>query len=303
MQLSIVTTMYRSANYLAEFCQRASAAALQCGTHYEIILVNDGSPDDSLQVALGLRANNPNIKIIDLARNHGHHKAIMVGLAQACGELVFLLDVDLEEAPELLLDMHKELLRKQADVVYGVQIARQGSWFKRTTGEWFYRLFNSLSAITIPREMVMARLMRQAFVQALISHRDQEPFLAGLSVLSGFSQVTLAVHKTYKGSSTYTLSRRVSQTINAITAFSSRPLALIFYLGSIISLFGFIFVGYVVLRAWLFGFAEGWASVIASIWLIGGLIIFCLGIIGMYLARIYIETKPRPYAIIRKIYD
>ncbi len=303
MQLSIVTTMYRSANYLAEFCQRASAAALQCVTHYEIILVNDGSPDDSLQVALGLRANNPNIKIIDLARNHGHHKAIMVGLTQACGELVFLLDVDLEEAPELLLDMHKELLRKQADVVYGVQIARQGGWFKRTTGEWFYRLFNSLSAITIPREMVMARLMRHEFVQTLISHRDQEPFLAGLSVLSGFSQVTLAVHKTYKGSSTYTLSRRVSQTINAITAFSSRPLALIFYLGSVISLFGFIFVGYVVVRAWLFGFAEGWASVIASIWLIGGLIIFCLGIIGMYLARIYIETKPRPYAIIRKIYN
>lgn len=303
MQLSIVTTMYRSANYLAEFCQRASAAALQCATDYEIILVNDGSPDDSLQVALGLRASNPHIKIVDLARNHGHHKAIMVGLAQAHGELVFLLDVDLEEAPELLLDMHKEMLRKQADVVYGVQIARQGSWFKRTTGEWFYRLFNNLSAITIPREMVMARLMRQAFVQALISHRDQEPFLAGLSVLSGFSQVTLAVNKTYKGSSTYTLSRRVSQTINAITAFSSRPLALIFYLGSVISLFGFIFVGYVVLRAWLFGFAEGWASVIASIWLIGGLIIFCLGIIGMYLARIYIETKPRPYAIIRKIYD
>ncbi|MCW1968818.1 MAG: glycosyltransferase family 2 protein [Anaerolineae bacterium] len=303
MQISIIATMYRSANYLAEFCRRASAAALQCCDAYEIILVNDGSPDDSVQVALGLRAENPHIKVIDLARNHGHHKAIMIGLAHTQGELVFLLDVDLEEAPELLIEMHKTLHDKHADIVYGVQIARQGSWFKRTTGEWFYRLFNLLSAVNIPRDMVMARLMRRTFVQTLVAHRDQEPFLAGLSVLSGFSQVSLAVNKTYKGSSTYTLSRRVSQTINAITAFSSRPLSLIFYLGSLISLFGFIFVGYVVVRAMLFGFAEGWASVIASIWLIGGLIIFCLGIIGMYLARIYIETKPRPYAIIRNIYE
>jgi putative glycosyltransferase len=303
MLLSVVTTMYRSAAYLPEFCRRAAEAAQTFGGDYEIILVNDGSPDHSLQIALGLREQNPAIKIIDLSRNHGHHKAVMVGLNAAKGEFVYLLDVDLEEAPEWLIDFKREMDRKQADVVLGVQAAREGGWFKQKTGSLFYRLFNALSAVPITPNTTMARLMRREFVQSLIQLRDQEPFLSGVFALTGYSQVTYEVFKAYKGSTTYTLGRRVSQFINAITAFSSRPLNLIFYLGSSISFFGFMFVVYVIVRAIFFGLAEGWASVIASIWLIGGLIIFCLGIIGIYLSRIYIETKPRPYAIVRKIYD
>src|SRR6266850_5035889 len=169
MRLSIVTTLYRSAPYLEEFCQRAQQAAQKITPDYEIILVNDGSPDDSLAQAIKLHERHPRISVIDLSRNFGHHRALMAGLTQAQGEKVFLIDSDLEEEPEWL-ETFNTAMTEGIDVVYGVQNHRKGAWFERVSGAIFYRLFNWLAEVPIPTNAVTARLMTRQYVKSLLLH-------------------------------------------------------------------------------------------------------------------------------------
>jgi putative glycosyltransferase len=304
MDLSVVTTMYDSAPYLEEFYRRIVASVKAMTDDYEIIFVNDGSPDPSLNVALSLYERDERVRVIDLSRNFGHHKAMMTGLSHSLGQLVFLIDCDLEEEPEMLPRFHQEMTATHADVVYGVQETRSGGFFKRFTGHFFYTLFNILSSYPVPRNAITARLMSRRYVTNLVAHKDREVFLLGLWAITGFKQAPVAVQKHFKGDSTYTLRRRVSVFINSITSFSNRPLVFIFYLGCAISLLSGIAAFYLIARRLFFGvLLQGWPSLIVSIWLLGGLTIFCLGIIGIYLSRIFTETKQRPYTIIRQIYE
>lgn len=165
---SIVTTLYHSASHLEEFYLRACAAVEKVVDGYEIILVNDGSPDDSLAVALELCDRDHRVSVVDLSRNFGHHKAIMVGLSQAKGRLVFLIDCDLEEDPELLTEFFKSMADSGADVVYGVQQRRKGSFVERVSGSLFYAIFNLLSTYPVPPNQVTARLMTHRYVTALL---------------------------------------------------------------------------------------------------------------------------------------
>jgi putative glycosyltransferase len=303
MDLSIVTTLYCSAPHLEEFYVRLCAAAEGVATNFEIILVNDGSPDDSLQKAISLYRNDKRIKVIELSRNFGHHKAIMTGLAHACGDLVFLVDSDLEEEPELLEAFYLTLRETSADVVFGVQQKRKGGLLERVGGAIFYKIFNTLSTHSIPRNVLTARLMSRKYVRALVEHREREMMIAGLWTLTGFKQVSLPVRKLQRSGSTYTLRRRVGQTVNAITSFSSKPLEMIFYLGCAILFLSTIAALLLIIGRLLFGtLLLGWPSLIVSIWLLGGLTIFCLGVIGIYLSKIFIEVKQRPYTIVKDVY-
>jgi putative glycosyltransferase len=305
MNLSIVTTLYFSSPYVLEFYQRISVEAKKITSDYEIIFVNDGSPDDSLDVALSLYEQDKRVRIIDLSRNFGHHKAIMTGLSHARGELVFLLDSDLEEEPELLslfYEFYKKT--KDIDVVYGVQKVRKGNFLERLSGEIFYNLFNSISNYPVTANLITARLMSQRYVKALVEHREREIFLAGLFAIAGFRQIPLLVRKDSKNRSTYTLVRKLTLAINSITSFSNKPLIFIFYLGALISLVsGITAIIFIVRKIFFNVMLEGWSSLIISIWLLGGLTIFCLGVIGIYLSNIFSETKQRPYTIIRQIYE
>jgi len=304
VNLSIVTTLYHSSAYLQEFYSRVCAAAEKITEDFEIILVNDGSADDSLEIALSIYQQDRRVKVIDLSRNFGHHKAMMAGLEHAQGELIFLLDSDLEEDPELLEIFYERLKETNADVVFGVQQKRKGRFFERTSGAIFFKLFNALSNHPIPRNLITARLMTARYVKALLQYRERETLIAGLWTLTGFKQVPLTVKKHLKASSTYNLRRKISLFVNAITSFSSKPLVLIFYLGCIIMLLSTCAATYLIFRTIVFGkLLLGWPSLIVSIWLLGGLTIFCVGIIGIYLSKIFIEVKQRPYTIIREVYE
>jgi putative glycosyltransferase len=304
MRLSLVTTLYYSAPYIEEFYRRARTAAEAITPDYEIIFVNDGSPDESLAAAIALHERDEHVRVIDLSRNFGHHKAIMTGLMHACGELVFLIDSDLEEEPELLTGFYKEFQKNEADVVYGVQKKRKGARFEQVSGKLYYFLFNLLTGYKAAANVLTARLMSGNYVRALIEHREQEFDIMGLWSLTGFTQKALTVSKKFKGTSVYNIRRKLSLFINTVTAFSSRPLLAMFMLGVII--FGISLAIFAVLLAVnLFGGGriDGWLLAAASIWTLGGLIITCLGTIGIYISKIYIETKRRPYTIIRKIYE
>jgi putative glycosyltransferase len=304
MDLSIVTTLYRSSQYVEEFYVRASAAAQEITRNYELIFVDDGSPDNSLDVALSLYARDPHVRVIELSRNFGHHRAIITGLEHARGELVFLLDSDLEEAPELLQQFYSEMQVVGADVVYGVQKNRRGGWFEKMTGNWFYRIFNMLSTYPIPANPVTARLMKQPYVKALVQHKDREICLVGLWAITGFRQVGHPVDKGYKGTTTYGLFSRGTALVNAITAFSNRPLVFIFYIGSaVVTVSAFSGLALILRVLFVGPYLAGWASLMVSLWFLGGLMIFSIGIVGMYLSRVYTETKDRPYTIIRQLHQ
>lgn len=304
MNLSIVATLYQSAAYIEEFCRRASAAARQLvGEDFEIVLVNDGSPDNSLQVAVELARHDSHFVVVDLSRNFGHHKAMMTGLAHARGEQIFLLDVDLEEEPEWLLSFAARRDEEVCDVVYGVQEARKGGWFERWSGQWFYRLMRVLTGLSLPENVVTARLMSRRYVAALVAHEEREVFMAGLWHITGFAQSPHTVRKHSTSETTYTFRRKMSLLVNSVTSFSNAPLIGIFYFGVVISLVALLYLAFLILN-WMFLShpMSGWTSVMASIWLLGGLIISFIGIVGLYLSKVFSETKRRPYTIVRRVY-
>ncbi len=305
MKLSIVTTMYCSAPYINEFYTRICAAAEKITSDYEIIFVNDGSPDDALDIAVSLYEKDPKVRVIDLSRNFGHHKAIMTGLMHAKKELVFLIDCDLEEEPELLERFYVEQSKNDdVDVVYGVQKARKGGFFEKISGNIYYWIFNLFSNYPVPANLVTARLMSKRYVDSLVQHKDHEVFMAGLWAITGFKQVPLMVIKHDKENSSYNLSKKISLLVNSITSFSNRPLLFIFYLGSIILFISSLAAMYLIIRRVFFRvLLAGWPSLMVTIWLLGGLTIFCVGVIGIYLSRVFMETKERPYTIIRQIYE
>jgi putative glycosyltransferase len=291
----VVTTLYQSSPYLEEFHRRVSAQARALvGESYELVFVNDGSPDDSLELALGLHRDDPHVRVLDLSRNFGHHRAIMTGLAAARGALVFLIDCDLEEQPEDLSRFHAELARTSADVVFGVRDKREGTMFERLSGSLFYRVFNLLSPQPVVPDQLVARLMTRRYVQALVAHRDREIYLGGLCALAGFAQVPVAVHKASKGRTTYSLDRRIS----------AKPLVYVFYLGCFILAGSALAAVTLVIRRLFFGVLfPGWPSLIVAVCFFGGLTVFCLGLIGIYLAKIFAEVKERPYTVVRDVYD
>ena len=304
IELSIVTTMFRSAPFIAEFHKRASEAAACVASSYEIIFVNDGSPDDALARARALVEIDTHVRVIDLSRNFGHHRAIMVGLEHSRGHRVFLIDCDLEEDPLALPGFVAEIERTQADVVYGVQTSRRGGMIRRVGGALFWRLFNAISEVHVTPNVLTSRLMTRRYIDALLGFRERELFLAGIFGLAGFLQVPLSVDKGARADSSYTVRKRFSLFVNAITSFSSTPLIYVFYLGMGISLVGCIAAVALVYRVIFYGgFLTGWASLIVSIWLLCGAIVFCLGLIGIYLAKIFQEVKDRPLSIVRATYE
>ena len=305
MKISIVTTLYYSAPYIYEFYERISKEAKKITDDYEIIFVDDGSPDDSLQKAIELHKKDEKVKVIELSRNFGHHKAIMTGLKYAKGDYVFLIDSDLEEEPELLSKFWQELQEDEnIDVVYGVQETRKGGWFERWSGELHYKLINFLGGIKIPNNFLTVRLMKRNYVKNLISFSEKEIVFSILTILTGFHQKEIIVKKLSTSPTTYSLKRKFLLLFKTITVASAKPLWLAFNFGLMITVSSLIYILYLIYKKFAYNIGiDGWTSIMVSISFFGGLIIFFLGVIGIYLAEVFIEVKNRPFTIIRNVYQ
>ncbi len=306
MKLSIVTTLYKSTSYINEFYERITKEAKRITNNYEIIFVNDGSPDDSLQKCIALHKKDPKVKVIELSRNFGHHKAIMSGLSHTNSDYIFLIDIDLEEEPELLGEFWKELQNsKDLDVIYGVQESRKGSWFERCSGKVYYKVFNYLvDEGHTEKNISTVRLMNKNYVSKIILFTEKEFFFGPISILTGFNQKKIIIKKLNTGSTTYTFLYKYNMLINSVFTFSIKPLYFIFYFGLLMTLFSFLFVFYLIINKLMYNISiDGWTSIIASVWLIGGIIISFLGIISIYISKVFIESKNRPFSIIKKIYE
>ncbi|MBB6253755.1 putative glycosyltransferase [Nitrospirillum iridis] len=269
----------------------------------EFILVDDGSPDDSLAVARSLMAQDSRVVVLELARNFGHHKAMMTGLAHARGDLVFLIDCDLEEPPEVLTRFHAEMTAGAWDVVYGVQNRRRGGLFERLSGAVFFTLVEALSDLPLPRNLITARLMSRPYVQALVAHRDREMQISHLWAITGFRQTALPVEKLSLSPTSYSLGRKIDMAVKHITTTSTKILYFILYSGFAISAASVAYICYSLFKYFVYGaVVSGYYSLIVSLWFFGGVTIFILGILGIYIANILSEVKRRPYTHLRAIH-
>jgi putative glycosyltransferase len=304
-ELSIVTTIYRSASYLERFVRGCSEAAASIGvTDYEMVFVDDGSPDDSIAALRAMRETHPRIRIVELSRNFGHHHAAVAALQCSNGERVFLVDCDLEVSPAVLGEFWQKMNQCHADVVFGFQERRKGALIERMGGAIFWRIFNRLSDVAVPENIVTERLMTRRYVDALLSLHDRNIFLAGMMHWTGFVQIGLPVQKgTREHTSTYTFRKRFTLLARAITSFSSKPLYASLWVGTAAMLCALANAVYVVVHKLVHPESTlvGFPTIVALLTAMFGIMMLSLGVIGIYVARIFVQTQGRPLFIIKNI--
>jgi len=301
LRLSVVTPCYNEEESLDELHRRTSAACCaSVGTDYEIVLVNDGSRDQTWMRMVLLAERDPHVVAVKLSRNHGHQLALSAGLSVCGGERVLVLDADLQDPPELLAPMMARM-DAGADVVYGQRIKRMGETaFKRLTARVFYRLFRRMVDIEIPLDAGDFRLMSRRAVDILNRMPEHHRFIRGMVGSIGFRQEPMPYERAarFAGKTKYPLSKMVRFALDAITGFSIKPLRFASWLGLGSGMAGLLLVLYV-LSSWIGGRAvEGWTSVMIVILMLGSSQLLVLGLIGEYLGRLYLEAKNRPLFII-----
>ena len=302
--ISIVTSLYKSESYIEAFHERCVAAIRACGLErYQIILVDDCGPGNDLEVARKVAERDPNVLVVELARNVGQHPATMAGLSYATGDLVCIMDSDLEEKPEWITLFFKKIQKCGSDVVYGVSDHNKKGFFYSRMRDFYYVVRNTLAPIEFPKNVCTARLMTKDYVKALLRFEERELNMAGIWHAVGFEQSPLRVVKEGGSPTTQSLGLLAANFVNGITAFSTRPLMLISVLGIALSLVAFVYLLLMIGRKLFVGVeVEGWASVMAAILLIGGVTLFVNGIVAIYIAKIFIEVKQRPRSIVKALY-
>lgn len=301
--LSVVVPCYNEEAVIAETHRRLAAACRAAvGEDFELLYVNDGSKDGTWRLLSDLVAADHQVRAIDLSRNFGHQLAVSAGLSQARGQRVLMIDADLQDPPELIVEMMARM-DQGADVVYGRRTQRKGeSLFKRATAALFYRALRRLTDVDIPADTGDFRLMSRRVTDELLKLPEQHRFLRGLVAWVGFTQVPLDYVREarFAGETKYPLKKMVKFAFDAIAGFSSAPLRLATLFAGLAMLLSFG-VGLYVLVSWLFfDTVRGWASLLAIVALFSAVQLFCLGMLGEYVGRIYGEAKGRPLFVIRE---
>ncbi len=270
--------------------------------NYEIIFVNDGSKDNSVNIIEKLIIKDQSVRLIDFSRNFGHQIAVTAGIDQSNGRVVVLIDADLQDPPELIEEMYQKYLEGY-DVVYAKRKDRIGeSFFKKFTAKMFYKLLNLITEINIPLDTGDFRLMSSRVVDQLKKMPEKNRFIRGMVTWIGFEQTYIEYDrdKRYSGETGYSLMKMTNFSLDGITSFSTFPLKIATIMGSIISVISFIYIlNIVYLKFFTNSTVPGWSSLMVSTLFLGGFILLTLGIMGEYIARIYKELKRRPHYIIK----
>jgi dolichol-phosphate mannosyltransferase len=303
--LSIVVPCFNEEECLAALHARLGAAAQAAvGDDYELLLVNDGSTDRSWELMRGLAASDQRLVAVNLSRNHGHQLALTAGLDLCHGDLVLIIDADLQDPPELLADMMRAMEREQADVVYGVRTQRTGETpFKRATAHAFYRMLARATEVDIPVDAGDFRLISRRALDALLAMPEQARFIRGMVAWIGFRQVPFPYKRDerFAGTTKYPLRKMIRFALDALTGFSSAPLKLASHAGLWLAV-GSLLVMVYILAGWLSGRAiPGWTSLMFVVVVIGAVQMFVLGLMGEYIGRLYSQAKQRPLYIVQDI--
>ncbi len=305
IKYSVVVPLYNEELVIAETHKRLSAVMQGTNEEYEIIYVNDGSRDKTPELAKEIMQKDKNVCLINFSRNFGHQTAITAGMDNARGQAIVVIDADLQDPPEVILDMIAKW-KEGFDVVYGRRSVREGETvFKKVTAKVFYRFLSSLTDIDIPTDTGDFRLIDRKVCDALKSVKEKNRYIRGLISWLGFKQtdVTYVRKERFAGTTKYPLKKMLKFAGDAITSFSYKPLKLAAYMGYAISIASFLYLIYVIIRKLTIGdFDSGWASIVAISLFFNGVVLIVLGIMGEYIGRIYDECKNRPlYVIAEKL--
>lgn len=302
-KLSVVIPVFNEEAVIAEANLRVLAACSKLSLPFEVIYVDDGSRDQTWTMLLALAQRFPEVIVVRLSRNFGHQLALTAGLEICRGARILMLDADLQDPPELIVEM-MSIMDQGADVVFGKRIERKGeSAFKLFTARWFYRVLNRLTDIEIPHEVGDFRLVSRQVLEALKTLPEQHRFVRGMVSWLGFEQVALPYvrQQRFAGETKYPFRKMMRLAVDAITGFSIIPLRASLWLAGAGFLTAMVVTAYALI-SWLFYDAvRGWASLAVVIALFASAQLLCLGILGEYVGRMFIELKARPLVIVRSI--
>ncbi len=295
--ISIVVPAYNEEAVLRAFHQRLATVLPQLTLAVEIVYINDGSTDHTMQTLHELRSADSRVSVLDLSRNFGKEIALTAGLDHARGDAVIVIDADLQDPPELIPTLVARW-REGFDVVYATRIAREGeTFFKKATARLFYRLMQRVSHVKIPENTGDFRLLSRRAVDALKQLREQHRFMKGLFTWIGYPQIGVPYRRDprYAGKTKWNYWRLWNFALEGITSFTTMPLKLATYLGFLTAVAAFLYGSYFVVRTLLFGNpVPGYPSLLVIILFLGGIQLVAIGIIGEYLGRMFDESKSRP---------
>jgi dolichol-phosphate mannosyltransferase len=306
--VSLVAPVYCEEELIEEFYRRAKAAMAGLAPKYdhEIVLVNDGSTDRTLEILKALAERDPHLRVASLSRNFGHQLAITAGIDLAAGDAVVIIDSDLQDPPEVVPQMIAKW-EEGFKVVYGVRSHRQGeSRFKLATASLFYRLMQGLSDTPIPLDAGDFRLVDRAVVEVIKQMREEHRYMRGMMAWAGFRQFGLLYQRDrrYAGQTKYTVAKMVRLAVNAILSFSAKPLYLAGYFGVLVTFVSLLLLAWIVIGKLInpAGSALGWSSLIAVVLFLGGVQLMSIGILGQYVGRLFEQSKQRPLYIVSESY-
>lgn len=302
-ELSVVAPVFNEAGNLREFHARVTTAMLATASGHEIIFVDDGSSDESAEVVRRLCREDPAVRLLSFSRNFGHQAAITAGLDHARGRAVIVMDSDLQHPPELIVRL-VDRWREGYEVVYTVrEDTADATWLKKLTSCCFYKVLNYLAQTPIPAHGSDFRLLDRKAVDAFKSLRERARFMRGLSSWVGFKTVAVpyVADRRRAGSSSYTFRRMLRLATDGVTSFSTTPLHLSLYLGVLEALAGFVYGLYVLyMRFATDEVVPGWTSVILVVLWSGGVQFIMIGVVGIYLGKVFEEVKQRPIYLLRE---
>ncbi len=303
--LSIIIPLYNESQGIDYLFERLFNVLNNLEISHEIICIDDGSKDNTLELLIKYSNENTNIKVISLSRNFGKEIALTAGLDRACGAAVIPIDADLQDPPELINEMLNKW-REGYEVVYAVRQSRQGeSFLKRFTAYAFYKIIGVLSGVPIPSNTGDFRLLDRKVVEALKQIPERSRFMKGLFAWVGFKQTAIFFHREprFKGETSWNYWKLWNFAIDGITSFSLLPLKVWTYIGFLVSFFSLLYASFLLIRTLIFGVdVPGYASVMVSVLFLGGIQLLTLGIFGEYLGRVYEEVKQRPLYLVRELY-
>jgi len=304
--ISVVAPAYNESENVELFYTTMKEVLEKVTSKWEIICVNDGSKDDTLEKLLAVHEKDARVKVINLSRNFGKEVALTAGLDHAKGDAIVPIDIDLQDPPELIEDMVR-LWKEGNDVVYATRIKRDGeSFIKKLTASMFYRLIEKISHVEIPRDTGDYRLIDRKVLKELKQLRETHRFMKGLFSWVGYKQVSLPYNRLARnaGDTTFNYWKLWNFAIEGITSFGIAPLQIAMYLGIFASFFAFIYTIIIVGKTLIFGAdVPGYPSMMVTILFFGGVQLMSIGILGEYIGRIYNEVKQRPLYIIQEFYE
>lgn len=298
--ISIVSPVYRAEKILPILVSEINLVMERIGEDYEIILVDDRSPDNSWEVMKVLSSQNPKIKSIRLSRNFGQHSAIFAGLTKTKGDWVVVMDCDMQDQPKEIAKLYKKALEGY-DIVLGQRENRKDKFLKKLTSRLFYKVFNYLSGANFDNNVANFGIYHQKTIKSILDMKDYVKFFSLFINWIGFKSVSIPIEhgEREEGKSTYSVGRLFKQAFNVIISFSDKPLRLFINFGLSISILSFVLGIYYLYLSITHKITQpGFSSLILSIWFLSGIIISCIGIVGVYLGKTFDQTKGRPTFII-----